>query len=651
MNTTPAFLRNYFEPEKKYLKEYFQNVFASDYPESANELGLNLEKIGDPSVQMIVDSFALLAGRIRKKLDDSLPEIYESLLDLVYPDFQCPMPSIATVRFRLKDGSALPPTGRLVEARSLLESTDELGCKFQTCQPVKVWPIKVSSLNARWEQVSGSEKPREAKEANAVIDLELECMNAQRFSTLSGLESLRFFLGISESLNDALILHEMMFNDLIAVRYEGVNSAGARVEWTESSDDAVSAAGFGFDESILPSSDRTFPGYALIRELFAYPAKFLYFDLHCLDKAGKLGITDKLKVRFFLKRGPRSKIILRADSHFHLFCTPIVNLFEVDSTDPIDLDMKRLRYEVIPRRDADVDRFEVYRVLRVRMNDYFKRGGTTEYRPFLKPDHEFEGKSDFFWRMSREFSETGQGEPRSMPTGKKRVPTTGTRCFLSFHHGSGKPAVLAGSTLTVEALCTNRNTPSKMRRSQDRGTTGSAVGKSDFSTLQEEAFVVQLLDAPTSPVYAAVGGDLEWDMISLFSANYTSLVDSHLGADRLRQLLNTLSIRRSDSNKSWIASLAHVSHRRVSARAPLFHLSEQERREVVKRPVIQGIGIELEFQNRDQIATSFLLASVLNVFFGMFSSANSFTRLSARHPDPEGYGKTWRPRTGIRQFS
>lgn len=649
MNTTPDFLQEYFEGELKYLKEYFQRVYSASHPEIANNLTLNLEVIDDPSVKTLVNAFALLTARIRKKLDDSLPEIYESLLELAYPDYLCPMPSIATVRFRIKEGANLPASGRKIENRSRLESNDGLGCKFQTCQEVVVWPVRVGSLSAQWDQLLDVDKPKEAKDAVAVIDLELECQHEQGWRGLNGLERLRFFLGVAE-ISDSLTLYEMLFNDLMLVRFEGTGVDGLPVAWSESPEQAISPTGFDQDEAILPCSDRSFPGFALIRELFAYPSKFLYFDLHGFREISKTFAGKKLKVRFFLKRGPRSHIVIRSESHFHLYCAPAVNLFEMQ-TDAIPLDQKLIRYEIVPKRGVnEINNYEVYQVTRVYSVDFFKSGGVTEYQPFFRSDHESAGNSAYYWKMTRESAESRFDAASSNRAESLKSAPTGTRCYLSFYQQTDKPTTLSGSTLSIKALCTNRSAPARMKRSQDNS--GGAQGeKSDFRTEHDESFAVCLMDMPTLPVYPPDAKNLQWDMISLFSLNYLSLVDSRLGADRLRQLLNTLNLRRSEQNKAWIQTLQKVSHRRISARAPLFHLTAADRKEVLKRPLVQGVGIDIEFQDKNQRSKAFLLASVLNVFFGHFAAANSFTRLTAKSSEPEGLDKTWQPRTGRRQFS
>ena len=78
---------------------------------------------------------------------------------------------------------------------------------------------------------------------------------------------------------------------------------------------------------MLPYATRSFLGYRLLTEYFAFPEKFLFFDLAGLGPAalGKAGGT--LEVFFYLNRTSADlEQNVTADT-FQLGCTPIVNLY------------------------------------------------------------------------------------------------------------------------------------------------------------------------------------------------------------------------------------------------------------------------------------------------------------------------------------
>ena len=47
----------------------------------------------------MIEAFAFLSGRIGLKLDDELPEITESFINLLYPHYLPPIPSMAIAQF------------------------------------------------------------------------------------------------------------------------------------------------------------------------------------------------------------------------------------------------------------------------------------------------------------------------------------------------------------------------------------------------------------------------------------------------------------------------------------------------------------------------------------------------------------------------
>ena len=88
-------LLGYYERELVFLRRMGAE-FARKYPKIASRLLLDGEKIEDPHVERMIESFAFLTGRVGLKLDDELPEITESFINLLYPHYLAPIPSMAS---------------------------------------------------------------------------------------------------------------------------------------------------------------------------------------------------------------------------------------------------------------------------------------------------------------------------------------------------------------------------------------------------------------------------------------------------------------------------------------------------------------------------------------------------------------------------
>src|SRR5262249_14502368 len=123
--------------------------FAQKYPKIATRLQLEADKCEDPHVERLLEAFAFLAGRVRLKIDDEFPEITESLLNVLYPHYLAPVPSMSVVQFALDPEQGKLTTGYTVPRETVLYSRPIHGtpCRFRTCYPVTLWPIEVASAS------------------------------------------------------------------------------------------------------------------------------------------------------------------------------------------------------------------------------------------------------------------------------------------------------------------------------------------------------------------------------------------------------------------------------------------------------------------------------------------------------------------------
>src|SRR3954447_450931 len=138
----------YYERELIFIRQLGQD-FARQYPPAAGRLLLEPNRSVDPHVERLIESFALLAGRVHQKLDDAFPELTEALLNTLYPHYLAPVPSMAIVQFELDAARARLPKGYLIDKGSQLLSqpVDDLSCKFRTAYPVTLWPVRLAEAS------------------------------------------------------------------------------------------------------------------------------------------------------------------------------------------------------------------------------------------------------------------------------------------------------------------------------------------------------------------------------------------------------------------------------------------------------------------------------------------------------------------------
>src|ERR1700730_13781578 len=271
-------LLTYYERELTFVRR-MAGGFAEKYPKIARRLLLEPGKSEDPHVERLIESFAFLAARIHLKIDDEFPEITESVLQILYPHYLAPIPSMSIVQFALDPEQGRLSTGYTIERyrRLYSKSSRDTTCKFRTCYPVTLWPIELQAVRI---DVPG---PTDAagKPTPAALTLTLR---AYRDVRLSGLEidQLRFFLNGESQLVHRL--YAIVFAHCIGVELR--RPGGSPVTLGPS---AVAEVGFDKDEGMLPYSNRSFLGYRLIQEYFHFPEKFLFFDINGLSSLRKGG--------------------------------------------------------------------------------------------------------------------------------------------------------------------------------------------------------------------------------------------------------------------------------------------------------------------------------------------------------------------------
>src|SRR5580658_10141346 len=144
----------YYEGERRFVREMAKE-FARDHPGAADRLLIEGDRCADPHVERLIQAFALVAGRIRHKLDDEFPEITEALLGILYPHYVRPVPSMAIGQFELDPTQGKSSAGHVIPrhttlftrpvARSGPSAGAEDVCRFRTAYPVTLWPLKVTA--------------------------------------------------------------------------------------------------------------------------------------------------------------------------------------------------------------------------------------------------------------------------------------------------------------------------------------------------------------------------------------------------------------------------------------------------------------------------------------------------------------------------
>ncbi|HSU58289.1 MAG TPA: type VI secretion system baseplate subunit TssF [Bryobacteraceae bacterium] len=600
-------LLDYYESELSFLRKLGAE-FAEKYPTVASHLVMGPNGSEDPHVERLVESFAFLAARIHLKLDDDFPEITEALLNVLYPHFLRPIPSMSIVEFNVDPEQGKLTTNVRIPREALLYSrpVDGIQCKFRTCYETVVSPVRVSQ--AKWKAPERLNPPLKAPEAIAACSLELSCFPDVQFKTL-GLHSLRFYLN-----GDVIhTLYELLFNNCIGILLRNPDNPDQRA--IELPAGSLRAMGFRDDEAILPFPRRSFTGYRILQEYFAFPEKFFFAELSNLEALASDAFTNRVEVVFLIspfERADRQQSLELgvSETTFKLGCTPIVNLF-AQSAEPVLLEQTRFEHLVIPdarRRNV----LEIFSIDDVRTSSPDRRE-VTQYEPFYSSHHGRTAKNQTFWNATRRVS--------------LRRDDPGTDVFISLVDTSGQAAKTGAETLNIRCTCTNRDLPSRLpfgNESGDFDLEGGAVVKRIYS-----------LRKPTDTLRPPLRKQIHWRLISHLSLNYLSLVEEGRGA--LQEILRLYNFTESRPLERQISGITDLRSRRHFARVVSEHGISFAR----------GVRVEMEFDEELFVGSGvFLFASVLEYFLGLYASLNSFSQLVVRTKQRKEVLREWRPRAG-----
>ncbi|MBA4156455.1 MAG: type VI secretion system baseplate subunit TssF [Gemmatimonadetes bacterium] len=601
----------YYERELTFLRRTGVE-FARRYPKVASRLLLEPNKSDDPHVERLLEGFAFLAARVHLKIDDDFPEISEALLNVVYPHYTRPIPSMSLVEFQLDPEQGKLTTGLRIPRESPLYSRPVGGvpCKFRTCYDTTLWPLTVAG--ARWMAPHELHPPIRAAQAVAALRLELRCLPDVTFAQLE-LETLRLHISAEASL--ASSLYELLCNNCVQILVRDP-TPGSKKEPVLLPPSALHPVGFGEEEGMLPFSRRSFLGYRLLQEYFTFPDKFFFLDLSGFERVRAAGFGERAEVVFLIspfERGERRAMLeagVTADT-FRLGCTPIVNLFP-QTSEPVLLNQRQHEYLVIPdaRRRAAIGIFSVEEVVAV-------TPGVAEPLRF-EPLYSFrhgtdESRKRVFWSATRRPSHWR--------------PDEGTDIFLSFVDLSARPVYPDLDAVTVRLIGYNGDLPSRLPFGDPNGDFEMPGG----GPIQKIVALVK----PTAVVQPPLGKPQLWRLISQLSLNYMSLI--HGGAGGLQELLRLHNFADSAGGEKQIQGILEVKG------SPRYSRIESEHGLTFAR----GHLVEIDFDEEEFAGGSvYLLASVLERFLGLYVSLNSFSMLAARTRQRKQILKEWPPRAG-----
>ena len=579
--------------------------FAEAHPKIAGRLRLAPDAVDDPHVERLLEGVAFLGARVQSRLDDEFPELTDALLGVLYPHYLAPVPSCAIMQFHCPpdlDGPAQLPAGLALDAEPVRGER----CRFRTAWTETLWPIEIETVRLSGLPLAAPANPR-ATGAAAVLRIGLRCTGQGTTFTALGLDRLRCFLRGPTTV--ALPLLELLGAHVLSVAYADGPADPTPVILPAS---AVTPAGFAPEDAILPWPARSFSGFRLLTEYSAFPEKFRFIDFTGIERKALVASGKRMEIFVYLDRTqPELERMIGAET-LALGCTPIVNLFP-QRCEPIPLTHAETEYRIVPdvRRQASLEIWQIERVRETRPDC------VRAWRPF--------------YRLTR--AEAEQADPGgSYHVTRRASPLGGTESFLAPYDPDFDPDRPADSILSVDALCFNRDVPAELPFGDSHPA---------FSLVDGNAAVARLrcLTAPTPTWRRPLRETGFWRLVSHLSLSHLSVADGEAGANVLKEVLQLYDLRDSAESRAARDGLLAVTARPGVARVPGGRAGA----------FCRGVDVKLEFDSRSwQGSGLYLLASVLERFFALHATVNSFVRTSAVLRGRTDRAAAWPARSGTR---
>ncbi len=583
-------LNKYFRDELDFLRMQGKE-FAEANPSLSQYLS---EPNSDPDVERLLEGFSFLTGRLRQKIEDQLPELTHSTINMLWPNYLRPIPSATMIQYTPGEGAIttkqIVPKGSILKsikvgqndafAKETEDDTSSIACTFSTCHDVVLYPMYKKGVVASHSR------------EESVIDLALELDDTIPLQKMD-MKSLRVFLGAELHTAHTMCL---WFNHYLKSMEIVIKGTSFPIPLS-----AFKQTGFEPEESLLPYPSNVYQGYRILQEYLCFPQSFLSFELLGLDKVFPPASADEMTIRFTFRRTFPAGIKIR-DNAFELYCVPAVNLFKHEA-DPINLNGQKVDYKISPA-GTRAEQFEVFNVDSVNgwlADDSGRvRGGVRRYSAFESFHHEIErseGRTSLYYRTRV----------------KDSVREIGFDHFLAFVRGDEEQCLDLTETVSLSLTCTNRLLPDLLQ-----------VGDITESTEDSPAFCTfSNITKPTQSLRPSLDGSLLWTLISNMSLNYLSL----LSKDALVAILRAYDFK----------ALVNIQAQRASA-LRLKGIEGIETTPVDR--MIKGLPVrglrsvltlkEAAFGSEGEL---YLFGAVMSRFFGLYASINSFHELEVLNAD------------------
>ena len=450
-----------------------------------------LEQGGDPDAERILEGTAYLCAKIHERLDQTAPELIQTLLREVFPESVMPVPSMAVVRFALSPGFTEP----LLVARGAQLASKPIGgvsCIYSTMRDVTVLPLSVSSVESETRSdMSGS------------VTLTLRAAAPlEKFLP----DRLDFHLTGGYSLASQRLL-------ALLTRLESINvSAGASSVELPSA--ALSILRSPLEDHRLPSGQAKNRAYAALVRYFCCPEQLTAFGVSGLKRLALTESARELKLTFRFGKGMTPPPF--TDGAFAVNTVAACNVFQLHS-EPIQADFTHEEYRIYPH----VKEKQYVDILGVTGVTAIRRGGRAERcRPYGLYN---ESRDGLIYNIRYTMPEEGE------------LPEH----YISMPRRPDSEGGFDGCVISMDLICCNRGLPNRLLQGDICMPTDATPSKVTFENIT----------APSPMLAPPADEGLQWRFLAHMNANLLPLAS----AKALQQTLSLYVPRGGDAPELSVA--------------------------------------------------------------------------------------------------
>jgi len=617
---------DYYNRELIFIREMAQE-FADRHPKIAGRLGMNGIEIADPYVERLIEAFSFLSARTQIKLDAEFPNFTQRLLDIVYPNYNSPIPSMGVIQLIPNFSEGDLTQGYDIPRQSAFFSRILPGemsrCEFRNNQKVTLWPLEIAEarLTSIPPDLPNLEHYRiRHHQLKGALRIKLKLQGDLVFSQLKGLNELPFYIQGDER----IVSHtfELLHGNHIAtvVRSNEKDKPKHHII----SQQPLKFEGLAPDQSLLPLQWNMFHGHILIQEYIACSERFYFFSLTQLSSALAENHSNEVELIILLNRLPQDLIPHIDASRFLLFCTPVINLFP-KRVDRIEVNRALNNFHVVPDRSRPLD-YEVFSVNQV-VGLQAETSEERVFNPLYQTRHRDTGNFGRYFSVKRE----ARGQEKTSRKYDTRTPYVSTEIFVSLVDQQEAPYSEHIRYLLVDAMVTNRDLPRLLSSSGSLDLT-----MSDSVPIEGARFV----SSPSAPRPPFNSGESAWRLIRQLSFNYLPLSDmAHAqGGESLRNMLRLFTTAADLDAVTQIDSLVGCQTR------PVIRRLSEEGLLVYGRGVNCSLTVDEEgFSGK----SPYLFGLVMENYLARHAAINIFTETEL-HSMQRGLIARWKARPGKR---